>query len=82
MSGFQTVERKYPDMTVTDTFRVVEKYKSDEDGEGNCYDWYEIDRHSRDTDRFLPQKDEIQAQIDYLAMMTGVEMEVQDGEEG
>ncbi|WP_295757350.1 hypothetical protein [uncultured Oscillibacter sp.] len=30
---------------------MVEKTGSDEDGEGNCYDWYEIDRHYRTIDK-------------------------------
>jgi len=51
LTGFQQVERVYPDQTITDTFRVVRKLDSQEDGEGNCYDWYEIDRHNRTVDR-------------------------------
>ena len=30
---------------------MVRKLDSAEDGEGNCYDWYEIDRHYRITDK-------------------------------
>lgn len=28
--------------------------RSDKDGAGNCYDWYEIDRHYRATDKTGP----------------------------
>lgn len=54
LTGFQQVERVYPDQTITDTFRVVRKLDSQEDGEGNCYDWYEIDRHNRTVDKSGP----------------------------
>ena len=39
---------------MTDSFRIVKKYMSSEDDEGNCYDWYEIDSHYRYTDKFTP----------------------------
>ena len=51
LSGFQQTVREYPDCTITDSFHVVRKTKSDEDEEGKCYDWYLIDRHSRTIDR-------------------------------
>ena len=54
LTGFQQVERVYPDQTITDSFRIVRKLDSQEDGEGNCYDWYEIDRHYRATDKTGP----------------------------
>ena len=57
MTGFHQIERSYPDQTVTDCFRVVRKLDSLEDGEGNCYDWYEIDRHYRFTDKTGPVAD-------------------------
>lgn len=61
LSGFQQVTQEYPDQTIIDSFRVVRKLKSEEDQAGNCYDWYEIDRHYRMTDttaqvaRLVPQ---------------------------
>lgn len=58
LSGFQQVEQKYPGETVTDRFRVVRKLKSDEDPAGNCYDWYEIDRHYRTIDRTSRETEE------------------------
>ena len=47
LDGFVQTVREYPDSTITDRFRVVEKYRSDEDAEGNCYDWYVIAEHYR-----------------------------------
>ncbi len=44
----------YPDQTITDNFRIVGKLDSKEDAEGNCYDWYEIDRHYRVVDKTGP----------------------------
>ena len=44
LTGFHQIEQTFPDQTITDNFRVVRKIESAEDVEGNCYDWYEIDR--------------------------------------
>ena len=44
--------RQYPDQTIIDRFRIVEKTNEAEDEEGNCYDWYVIDEHYRDSDKF------------------------------
>ena len=41
----------------------MQKIRDAEDVEGNCYDWYEIDHHSRYTDKFTPQKEEIETNI-------------------
>ena len=57
MSGFCEIVREYPDCTITDSFFVVRKYHSDEDAEGNCYDWYTIDKHNRIIDRTPPLKE-------------------------
>ncbi len=51
LEGFAEWVQEYSDSTITDTFRVIRKTKSDEDEEGNCYDWYEIDRHNRIIDK-------------------------------
>lgn len=51
LTGYQEVTAEYPDQTITDRFRIVQKTGSDEDSEGNCYDWYEIDRHYRTTEK-------------------------------
>lgn len=54
LTGYHQLEREYPDQTITDSFRVVCKLDSREDAEGSCYDWYEIDRHYRMTDKTGP----------------------------
>lgn len=51
LTGYQQVVQEYPGEKITDNFRVVRKTGSSEDREGNCYDWYEIDRHYRTIDR-------------------------------
>ena len=63
LSGFHEVVQEYPDCTITDSFRVVRRYKADEDGEGNCYDWYEIDSHYRVVDRTKPVRNDLDALI-------------------
>lgn len=57
LEGFASIMREYPDGNITDNFNIVEKYHSDEDTEGNCYDWYEICNHYRYVDRtkIIPQ---------------------------
>ena len=57
IKGFFEVVNKYPDCTITDSFYAVRKYHSDEDAEGNCYDWYTIDKHNRIIDRTPPLKE-------------------------
>ena len=52
--GFVETVQEFDDSTITDTFHVVSKTKSDDDAEGNCYDWYEIDRHYRTIDKSGP----------------------------
>ena len=63
LDGFHQLVREYPDQTVTDSFRIVGKIDRAEDGDGNCYDWYEIDHHIRYTDKFTPKREEIEAGI-------------------
>ena len=62
LKGFCYIERNYPDNTIVDTFKVIEKYKSDESGE-TCLDWYTIEQHSRYTDRYTPAEKDIQDSI-------------------
>lgn len=61
LTGYREVEHIYPDQTITDHFRVVRKLNTADDAEGNCYDWYEIDRHYRTEDRTGPVKEQVKA---------------------
>ena len=63
LSGFHSLETKYPDQVITDTFHVVGLIESKTDVEGNCYDWYQIDQHIRYTDKFTPCKEGIESGI-------------------
>ena len=67
LSGFQQTVREYPDCTITDSFHVMRKTKSDEDCEGKCYDWYLIDRHSRYVDK-SPSLKQAQEDADIIAV--------------
>lgn len=59
LSGYTQVERIYQGReTITDSFRVVRKLDSAKDQAGNCYDWYEIDRHYRTIDRTSRETEE------------------------
>lgn len=56
LAGFCEVVREYADCTITDSFYAVRKTGSDEDSEGSCYDWYDIDLHYRVIDKTKPVK--------------------------
>lgn len=84
LTGFQEVVREYPSEKITDNFRVVRKIGSAEDVEGNCYDRYEIDRHRREIDRTGPVAEtgaRNAANIDYLSMMSGIDLPGADDED-
>ena len=81
LSGWQVNKITYPDCSIEDKFYVVEKYRSDEDSEGNCYDWYFISQHNRIIDKSDAVKKALQADLDYIAMETGVELEQEDDNE-
>ena len=80
MSGFCEIVREYQDCTITDSFFVVRKYHSDEDAEGNCYDWYIIDKHNRIIDRTPPLKEDnaltLELAADYEARLCALELGV------
>lgn len=59
-SDFIQTTREYPDQVITDRCKVVCKYRSEEDSEGNCYDWYEISNHNRYIDKTGPIKEEVE----------------------
>ena len=61
LTGYQQIVQEFPGEKITDNFRVVKKTGSAEDDEGNCYDWYEIDRHYRTTDRSEPVAARVEA---------------------
>lgn len=52
-----TIERRYSDSIITDSFYVTDHYLSEDGSDGKCYDWYEINEHYRYIDYFTPQKD-------------------------
>lgn len=54
LKGAVSVTREYADSHITDAFVVMERYRSDEDSDGKCYDWYIIGSHYRYEDKFTP----------------------------
>ena len=56
------------------------KLLSDEDAEGNCYDWYTIDKHNRIIDRTPPLKETevmmLELAADYEARLCNLELGV------
>ena len=64
-NGFLSTSRETEGVTTIDRCRIVDHYKSDEDAEGNCYDWYTItDRyHYEDRQEDSVSKDDTIAEI-------------------
>lgn len=62
LKGFCELVREYDDSTVKDSFLVVKQEKSAEDNEGNCYDWYSIDKHNRTIDYTKPLNQKLEEQ--------------------
>lgn len=84
LTGQQETVREFPGENITDRYRIVRKIDSQEDPAGNCYDWYEIDGHFREIDRSPAVLAELQrnaANIDYVAMMAGVDLPGDGGAE-
>ena len=63
LGGFTQTVREYTDSTITDRFHIVEQYRSDEDAEGNCYDWYVISEHYRYVDKTEAVKTQLGAEL-------------------
>ena len=66
LTGYHQVERIYPDQTISDNFRIVRRLKSADDAEGNCYDWYEIDRHYRVVDKTGPLAEQVAENVEAM----------------
>ena len=60
LTDFIQTTREYPDQVITDSCKIVCKYRSSVDSEGNCYDWYEIDKHIRYVDKTGPIKETVE----------------------
>lgn len=84
LKGYQELSTTYADQIITDNFRVVKKIDSKDDVEGNKYDWYEIDHHFRNCDKFTPAKPDIDQSIfDLEELIVDMQYnEIIDGLEG
>ena len=58
------VEQVFDDAKIYDTFKVVKKYKSEKDREGNCYDWYIITGRYRYIDKYDQNIGKVEERID------------------
>lgn len=64
LEGAVQLERVYDDARYYDSFKVIRKYKSKKDTEGNCYDWYLIADHFRYIDKYDQNITKITERID------------------
>lgn len=77
MKGFVDVEREYPDCVITDRFKVTSHYETKIGEDGKVYDWYTISDHLRYIDKSKvseAKNEKTQALVDYIAMMTDVDI--------
>lgn len=63
LTGSTQIKREYSDSIIVDDFTIVEKYLTQEDSEGRCYDYYEIKDHNRYIDYFTPMREQIATDI-------------------
>ena len=78
LTGFQQYIRETDIDTTTHSFHIVRQYDRQDGADGQVYDFYEIDRHNFTVDsakRVREQQAQDRADIDYIAMVTGVELE-------
>lgn len=78
IEGFQTINITHPDSIVTHRFRVGRLLKK-----SNGYIWYIIDNHTMFVDKtpmLEAENKKLRAMIDYISMMTDIELEVESNE--
>lgn len=82
LSGYINTVRDFFDGTkIVDRCKILKKYASKESN-GLCYDWYIITDHYRDTDTTEKSKAQINqviANLDYISMMSGIDIPKEDG---
>lgn len=64
LEGIVDIRRDYSDSIIYDKFRIVEKYKSQIDEQGICYDWYIIADHYRYEDKYTPNIGRVEQDVD------------------
>lgn len=79
----------YPDVTLTDSYKVDSKLQESSDSEGNTYVWYVLSEYSRNIDRSnavamqaTQYNDETNAKLDYVAMMADIDIPEFSNDEG
>lgn len=84
LSGYISTVKEFESGTkITDKCQIVKKYASKK-VDDVCYDWYIISDHYRETDtsqNFQKKLDQISANLDYLSMMSGVDIPKEGGAE-
>lgn len=63
LEGVVQIKRQYDDSVIYDKFKVIEKFRSKKDEEGNCYDWYTISDHYRYEDKYTPNIGKVEQKI-------------------
>ena len=85
LEGKYSIERRYPDNYITDTFDIVQKYRT-ETNEEKVYDWYQIENHKHMYDKFTPGiiateqeiTDQDLAMIEAEQMLTDLDLRVME----
>lgn len=75
LSGDQVFTKEYSDMIITDSF-TIESFDHEEINiNGDIYDWYIIKNRTKIIDRATLLAKQNKADVDYLAMMTGIDID-------
>ena len=78
-TGHTLIETGTSNLTIVDSFDIVEKISHKEDRAGTSYDWYEVKNHYRTQARFTPEKqeefDKQRADIDFIAAMAEIDLD-------
>lgn len=61
----------HPDSLVITGCEIVDRYKSAEDAEGNCYDWYEIEKYESKVELSDMERDALNEEINGLVADCG-----------
>lgn len=80
----QHIAIKQPDIIYEYDFVVKNRIKEETDTEGNHYAWYQLDYLSKSVDRTPSAKsvaEQNAANIDYLSMMSGIDLPDEEEEE-
>lgn len=71
LSGNFSIILEYADCTISHSCRIIDHYKSAEDSENNCYDWYRIEDYNKNINLADNERDRLNDEIDEVTQYCG-----------